>query len=338
MIQTGHGSSTHPIWGVLLWLVVGWLLAGCGQVITRPTPTPTPKVAVPPRATPRPTATPAPYTPEPTPTPTVTPTPVIYVVQRGDNLLRIAGLYGISVEALQEANGITDPRRLQIGQELIIPQEEIASGEATPTPTPTPMPIEIENLTFHRAPTGELWCLGEVRNINQVPLEQVQIEIVLVDEAQKELARATTFVQADLIEAGERAPFVVQFDGTPPPFASYRIGPLSAVPAYIGSYYRDLEVRDTNGQGERYAAYRVTGRIVNVGPEEAVGVNVVVTVYDALGRVIGVRRGVPKHNVIPRGGDTTFRIEVVPIGGPVATYTVLAQGRRLPTPTPILGD
>ncbi len=320
---------------LLLMITTGVLIAACGQVITRPTPTPTPPIAVALQATPLPTATPAPYTPEPTATPTITPTPVIYIVQRGDSLLRIAAQFGVSVEALQEANGILDPRRLQIGQTLIIPQDEEAlSEEAPPTPTPTPMPFQIQNLTFYRAPTGELWCLGEVLNTGDVPLEQVQVEITLLDDQGNEIGRASAFVQADLVEPGERAPFTIQFDGAPPSFASYHASALSGVPAYVGSYYRDLEVREPRGVGERYAAYRVTGRIANIGPEEAVSVNVIVTVYDALGRVIGVRREVPEHNVIPRGGETTFEVEVAPIGGPVVTYTVLAQGRRLPTPTP----
>ncbi len=321
----------------LLIIAAGLLIAACGQVITRPTPTPmpTPTIVAQLQATPRPTATPAPYTPEPTPTPTVTPTPVIYVVQRGDNLLRIAAQFDVTVKALQEANGILDPRLLRIGQTLIIPlDEESLLESSTPTPTPTPMPFKIQNLTFSRAPTGELWCLGEVLNTSDVPLEQVQVEITLLSDEQEKVGQAVAFVQADLIEPGERAPFMVQFDSAPASFASYQTSALSGVPAYVGSYYRDLEIRDALGTGERYAAYRVTGRIANVGPEEAVGVNVVVTVYDALGRVIGVRRDVPEHNVIPRGGETTFRIEVVPVGGPVITYTVLAQGRRLPTPTP----
>lgn len=320
---------------LLFVIAISGLMAACGQVITRPTPTPTPPVVVALQATPRPTATPAPYTPEPTATPTITPTPVVYIVQRGDSLLRIAAQFGVSVEALQEANDILDPRRLQIGQALIIPQDEEAlSEEATPTPTPTPMPFRIQNLTFYQAPTGELWCLGEVLNTSDIPLEQVQIEVTLLDDQEREIGRASAFVQADLVEPGERAPFMVQFDQVLSPFASYHVSALSGVPAYVGSYYRDLEVREAYGVGERYAAYRVMGRIANVGPEEAVGVNVIVTVYDVLGRVIGVRREAPEHNVIPRGGETTFEVEVAPIGGPVVTYTVLAQGRRLPTPTP----
>jgi len=313
------------------------LVVACGQVITRPTPTPTPPVVVAMQATARPTATPAPYTPEPTPTPTITPTPIFYTIRRGDTLLRIASEFGITVEALQEANGITDPRLLRIGQTLIIPpaEEDASSADATPTATPTPMPFAIENLTFSRAPTGELWCLGEVLNTSAVSLEQVRVQIALLDDTAAIVAQAQALVEADLIEPGRRAPFMVEIPNAPITFANYQASPLTGVPAYLGSYYRDLEVRDVSPQAEHYAAYRLSGRVANIGPEDAVGVNVVVTVYDALGRVIGVRRAPPAHNVIPRGGETTFEIAVVPVGGPVVTYTVMAQGRRLPTPTAV---
>jgi len=71
--------------------------------------------------------------PEGTPTPegeTTTPTPSaegVYIVQEGDYPGSIAEQFGISAEELMEANGITDPTSLVVGQELIIP---------TPAPSP----------------------------------------------------------------------------------------------------------------------------------------------------------------------------------------------------------
>ena len=44
-----------------------------------------------------------------------------YVVKRGDTLSGIASRVGVSASDLQAANGITNPRRLQIGQKLSIP-------------------------------------------------------------------------------------------------------------------------------------------------------------------------------------------------------------------------
>jgi LysM repeat protein len=87
-------------------------------LIVVPTPTPTRTALPSPSATPTVTPTPLP----PSPTPTVTPTPPItYIVQPGDTLKEIAERFGVGVIDLMERNGITDPTKLQIGQELIIP-------------------------------------------------------------------------------------------------------------------------------------------------------------------------------------------------------------------------
>ena len=136
-------------------------------------------------ATAPPTPTPAPYTPEPTATPTVTPTPLFHTMPAGDSLLAIADRYGVSVAALQEANGILDPRSLQIGQQLIIPREEELEPDALTTPTPTPLPVSVENVHFAETQIGGLWVLGEVLNDSDVALEQVRVGVDLVDEQDK---------------------------------------------------------------------------------------------------------------------------------------------------------
>jgi LysM repeat protein len=64
------------------------------------------------------TATPAPTD---TPVPVGSPTPVIYVVESGDTLLAIAMQYDVSVDDIEAANGIDDPGKLRVGQELTIP-------------------------------------------------------------------------------------------------------------------------------------------------------------------------------------------------------------------------
>ena len=101
------------------------------------------------------------------------------------------------------------------------------------------------------------------------------------------------------------------------------------MPAYVGSYYRDLEVNDLQSDGERYASYTVTGRVKNVGPEEAVQVQVVLTAYDPLGRVVATRKVEPDYNVVPVGGETTFTAVLAPAGGPVERVVAVAQGRRI---------
>ncbi len=53
-----------------------------------------------------------------------------YVVQRGDTLAKIAAEHGTTVTALAEANGISNPNLIYVGQELVIPgQANMAGGE-----------------------------------------------------------------------------------------------------------------------------------------------------------------------------------------------------------------
>lgn len=58
-----------------------------------------------------------------------TPTPqIIHVVQPGEYLAQIARQYGISWTLIAEANGITDPNRVEAGMELIIPSSADVSA------------------------------------------------------------------------------------------------------------------------------------------------------------------------------------------------------------------
>lgn len=60
-----------------------------------------------------------------------------HVVARGQTLGGIGSAYGVSVAALRAANGNIDPRRLQIGQRLVIPRPARPSGRAARTSAAT---------------------------------------------------------------------------------------------------------------------------------------------------------------------------------------------------------
>lgn len=110
----------------------GWLrndgLTG-GPAPSRPAgvtaaPGATPTDASAPQPTPDPSASQIP-TPQPTAsearTPTAAPTSRIHVVVRGETLSSIAARYGVTIEAIQDANQIADPSLIQVGQRLVIP-------------------------------------------------------------------------------------------------------------------------------------------------------------------------------------------------------------------------
>ncbi|MGC8838479.1 MAG: FxLYD domain-containing protein, partial [Anaerolineae bacterium] len=265
----------------------------------------------------------------PTATPTITPTPVVYVVQKGDNLLAIARRYGVTLQALQEANGILDPRRLQIGQELIIPVDESALAEP-PTPTPTPVPVAIEHVAFLETPAGGVWCLGEVRNLYPEPIELVQVQVSLYDERGSPLAYQSGFTFLDQIPPGASGPFGLLFEQGPSRFATYQIVPLSAVPARKeGRTSLRLSISDLAGEALGPAAYTVRGQVQNEDTASLEEVFAIATLYDAEGKVIGVRKVAPERATLPPGGRSPFEAIFLGLPGPVARYTVQAQGLRV---------
>jgi LysM repeat protein len=141
-----------------------------------PTPTPTPSRTSTPTITPTASDTPIPSDTPPvtdTPLPLDTPTPTwtalappltgqptaagpqpttiaavtappsgrTYIIQDGDTLFDIALRFGVSLEALAKANGISDPTLIHPGQELVIPAPGTTPQAPTVTPTPTWTPI-----------------------------------------------------------------------------------------------------------------------------------------------------------------------------------------------------
>ena len=88
-------------------------------------------------------------TPNPNPSPSE-PGPKTYMIKQGDTLYSIAQKYGITVQALQEANaGLSDPLTLQVGKTIVIP-----SG-TSPTPTLPSEQYPLPNGILKQGDSGE---------------------------------------------------------------------------------------------------------------------------------------------------------------------------------------
>lgn len=76
-------------------------------------------------------------TPAPTPAPTPS-TGTRYTVQPGDTLSAIGARFGVSYQAIAQANGIANPNRIYPGQVLTIPNGRQPGPVTGPTPVPGP--------------------------------------------------------------------------------------------------------------------------------------------------------------------------------------------------------
>jgi LysM repeat protein len=310
------------------------ILTACGEVIT-PQPTGvTPPIGTStsvPTPTPRLTATAPLVPPAATATPTITPTPIVHVVQEGETLLSIAFDYGVSVQTLQTANGIENPQLLQVGQSLIVPTGEEATG-TTPgllLPTPTPLPFGVQGIAFYETPVGSLWCLGEIVNSTDFTLTNVQVHVMLFDAAGEPLTEADAFAAADLIPPGERSPFGILFTTPPPDWANSQVTIVRGEAAgALADSYIPIAVTEVQGQPSG-SQFQVNGAVQNTSAEQAAdSVSVVVTTYDAQGLVTGFRRGkVELEGALAPGATAPFTLLFNFHGDVPADFNVIALGR-----------
>jgi LysM repeat protein len=142
--------------------------------IVLPTPTAT-RTAAPTRTpSPLPTATPVPPTATATSVPEPSPQPAVHVVASGDNLGKIGLQYGVSAEAIAQANNITLKTMLSLGQKLIIPgvggpapTQTIPPGATTePTQTPTSGPTQTPSAIHVIAKGDTLGAIAAKYNVS----------------------------------------------------------------------------------------------------------------------------------------------------------------------------
>jgi len=142
--------------GPVAWVILPTHTTHPTRTPVTPSPTPDPKLAtaaakaiVAATEAAAPTAVIPTLTPTPSPSPTPVAEAIVHVVQQGDSLWVLGAHYGVSAQAIADANGLTDPDRLAIGQRLIIP------NTGRPVTTPTPRPAQQANTprpTTARAP------------------------------------------------------------------------------------------------------------------------------------------------------------------------------------------
>lgn len=96
-----------------------------------------------------------------------------YIIQRGDTLFSVAQRFNLTLAQLQQANCISDPNRLQVGQTLRVPFQLPTSVPATTAPVGTATPTN-PNLRADKTflKPGECTTIRwDVANVSQVYFE-----------------------------------------------------------------------------------------------------------------------------------------------------------------------
>lgn len=137
----GSGSSLSVLATVALGIVTGLIsLVVVAGLASQPSPVPSPALGSTRVALPSSTSLPQPLP---------KPGQASYAVQSGDTLVGIAARFGVSVDALLRANGLTNAQSLHAGEMLTIPWPE-----PTPKAISSPPPAANQRLVFTRGDVG----------------------------------------------------------------------------------------------------------------------------------------------------------------------------------------
>jgi LysM repeat protein len=272
--------------------------------------------------------------PQPTPviiaSPTPTATPVTHVVAEGESLLSIALDYGVSLAALQAANPDVQVRFLSIGAVLIIPPPEGGAAiSATQLAAPPPQPLDLRGPACYPTATEGLYCLVEVSNPLDAPVENVSARVTLAGSDGLPVAQAVGFSAVELLSGRSAAPLLVTFQPVPAvPIAASAVELLTADPAAASLAAGRavlLEVVEHTGQAHG-TRLTVSGQVRNASGQAAGSAWVVVTGYDATDAIVGFRVA-PLPGGLAAQAAQSFALVVDSLGGPVERYAIVAEGR-----------
>lgn len=143
------------------------------------------------------------------PTAQPSPTPNLYTVKENDTLLDIAIEFDVDITDLQDANPLVDPRALQIGQQLLIPDDDFTPPVEIDPPPALPMTAP----ACYSTPTESVFCLGLIENDQLDVIEHLQVKVQLFNREGQILAEMVTTLEQTLLPPGEIAPYRVLFPG-----------------------------------------------------------------------------------------------------------------------------
>ena len=210
----------------------------------------------------------------------------IHTIQADDTLLDIAIRYDISLESLLLANPDVDPRALQIGQQLTIPNIDDSTEETT---RPAPVPLIVSSPECYPTSTDSALCIGLIRNNQPQPVEQISLSVAIERDAAV-IQESTVVIEQSFVEPGGIAPYRAIFNGVEAEEVERVVVTLQSavLTNTINDRFANLDIKNDSlvQDGNRFI---FSADIVNVGERTSQSPRLILTLLDADDRVYGYR-------------------------------------------------
>jgi LysM repeat protein len=309
------------------WLIVILgLISSCSPATATMTSPPAPSLAP---ATLKayilPSQTPAPaeidqFTPSPLPSPS--PTPRTHTVTLGETFGTIATIYGVSVNALIQANPDVNPNAMIVGTVLIIPPVVINGEEQSAIPTP--IGVTIQSPACYTASDKTIACFVMVINPLEMAVEGVSA-ILRYQVSDGNVREANAFSLLNTIPPGASVPLYAAFPTDSNWDGTMSVELRSAIPSRAAGNTSVTTV-NTIEQGSDGNAW-VSGTIEDPdGSGDSYWL--MVAGFDDAGKIVGARRFTV---TMPTDANLVdFNVELYSMAGTITRVEALAEPVNYP--------
>lgn len=202
--------------------------------------------------------------------------------------------------------------------------EPVAEAETEAAPAEAgPPPLEIVATHDYIDSIDYLHIVGEVANRSDKPQAFVKVTVTLYDEAGTVIDTDFTYTTIDIVPPGQTVPFQLSTDQYAN-LADYKVQvqgrPADELP------YAGLSVVNQSDYVNDIGYRHIVGEVSNGGQASAEFVQIVATLYDEAGQIVGTDFTYADLDVLPPGGTSPFELS---IGEAVqfSSYTLQVQGR-----------
>jgi len=201
------------------------------------------------------------------------------------------------------------------------------SGEA-PAPDPESCIGDVKILSHSGYlttgfPGHYLEIFGELQNTGNQNLKFIKLTATFFDSAGKVIGTKWTYANTDILLPGEKAPFVfMQLISEEKDYKSYGLE-VTSCREKTEEPYRNFEFLNTSSYIDDHDYYHVKGEIKNTGTQDIDFVGVILTCYNAEGKVISAS-GTCLLVDLKAGTTAPFDTQALPseISSKIASYSL----------------
>ena len=191
----------------------------------------------------------------------------------------------------------------------------------------TPLSAEARDVIPVYTSIGSIYFVGEIFNTGSRPIAKPEVIISLLDESGKRLLFESGYPVHDVIPAYGSVPVVVLVSNPPPVWNSFEVFIQAQAAtgkefmAYTGFVPSDVQI-----DRDEFDYYVITGDVKNTGESKAEFVQVVASLYDQEGKIVGAANAYIAQTKMDPQGLSSFSVRIMNVSAAPAAYRLQFVG------------